>query len=356
LPLFTTITMFKQLKAAAQRAPFAWNAYQAVKRQLLRLATSLYYLSDIRSVWRFMVWAPGEARHWPLSAELLFQYHKLEKGLVMPGKPRLFGTDPVRATMRLAARWEQAGLPMDDPIFLGALVTVDAYRQRLADLSLDAQSPAFTDVTAFVSARRDLIDAAANRLATPMLLQTPQAHPGALACDAFEQLAFSRRSVRDYVERPVPLDKVEAAIRVAALAPSACNRQPNRVSLLQSPDKIAAALQLQNGNRGFGHKVPLLAVLSVDQTGFFDGSERHQPYIDGGLFAMGLILALRSHDIGSCCLNWCVKPATDQKLHRLLGLPDNERVVMLLAIGYAPDQLMVPRSPRRDVSQVMRLI
>lgn len=348
--------MLSRLKALAQRIPVAWSAYQALKRQVLRLTTALYYLCDIRSVWRHMVWPPGETRYWPLSAELLFQYHKLEKGLVMPGKRRLFGTDPVRATMRLVARWERAAHPTDDPIYTGALVTVDAYQNRLVSLGLEAQSPAIAEVTAFVGARRLLIEAAASVQPTPMRLQAPQLSTTAPADEAFEQLAVSRRSVRDYSSQPIPLGKVEAAIRVAALAPSACNRQPNRVSLLQSPEKIAAALQLQNGSRGFGHKIPMLAVLSVDQTGFFDGSERHQPYIDGGLFAMSLILALRSHDLSSCCLNWCVTPATDRQLHTLLGLPDNERVVMLLAIGYAPDDAMVPRSPRRALAQVLRHI
>jgi nitroreductase len=348
--------MLSQLKPLVQRVPVVWNNYQAVKRQARRALTALYCLSDMRSVWRHMTWPPGESRYWPLSAELLFQYHKLEKGLVMPGKRRLFGTDPVRATMRLLSAWERAAHPTEDPIYCGALATIEAYRRRIVELGLEAQAPAMEEVSSFVNTHRARIDAAMPLLATPMPLPSPQVGAGASAFEAFEQLAQARRSVRDYTDRPVSLHQVQSAIRVASLAPSACNRQPNRVSLVQSPEKIAATLQLQNGNRGFGHKIPLLAVLSVDQTGFFDGSERHQPYIDGGLFAMSLILALRSHDICSCCLNWCVPPAVDRQLHGLLGLPENERVVMLLAIGHAPQHASVPRSPRRSPAQVLRLI
>jgi nitroreductase len=348
-------TLRSRLRAFGQRVPFVWRGYQAVKRQARRLGTTLYYLSDMRLVWRHMHWPPGESRYGPLSAELLFQYHKLEKGLVMPGRPRLFGTDPSRATMRLATSWERAGHPLDDPIYLGALVTLDAYRRRLVDLALDAQAPSFAELAAFVEARRADIDTAAPALTTPTPLLPAEAGQPATAREAFEQLALARRSVRDFDERPVPLEHVEAAIRVAALGPTACNRQPNRVTLLRTPERMAAALALQNGNRGFGHKIPLLAILSVDQSGFFDGSERHQPYIDGGLFAMGLILALRSHDLSTCCLNWCVKPAIDRELHELIGLPDSERVVMLLAIGYAPEHTQVPRSPRRASAKVLRL-
>ena len=347
--------MSSRIKAYARSVPIAWNAYQALKRQYLRAKTTLYYLNDIRSTWTYMHWPPGETSYHALSSELLFQYHKLEKGLVMPGKPRLFGTEPARATMRLIALWEGARHSVDDPIYLGALVTLDAYQQRLVDLDLASQAPAFAELATFINGRRTAIDSAFPALTTPTPLQSAQPSSPANAATAFEQLAMARRSVRDFDDRLVPLEHVESAIRVAALGPTACNRQPNRVTLLRSADKIAAALALQNGNRGFGHKVPLLAVLSVDQRGFFDGSERHQPYIDGGLFAMGLLLALRSHDLSSCCLNWCVSPATDRRLHELLGLPACERVLMLMAIGYAPEQTMVPRSPRRAQAQVLRL-
>jgi nitroreductase len=112
-------------------------------------------------------------------------------------------------------------------------------------------------------------------------------------------------------------------------------------------------LSHQNGNRGFGHLVPHVGVITANEACFFDASERHEPYIDGGLFAMSLSLALRAQGVGSCCLNWCVRPKTDRAAHSLLGIARSERIIMLMAIGYPASNTFVPRSPRKSLSDIL---
>ncbi len=68
---------------------------------------------------------------------------------------------------------------------------------------------------------------------------------------------------------------------------------------------------------------------------------------------MSLTLALASQGVSSCCLNWCVPPANDRAAHRLLGIPASERIVMFMAIGHAPPGCQVPKSPRRELGQVL---
>lgn len=341
----------QSLKQLIQKSNLLWTWYQLVKAQVNRLRTTAYYLYDIRRCWRYMIWRPTERARWALSSELLFQYHKLEKGLVMPGKPRLFGTDPVRATMALVRRWEAAGHPISDPIYRGACATVSCYRAGLQARGLDKESPALHQVEQFLAERQQVLAAG------PMVTPVPLAAPGAADAgpwEAFEALSIARRSVRDFAPDAVPRDLVSQAVRIAALSPSACNRQPNKVILIEDRAAIDRALAFQNGNRGFGHKVPLLAVLVVDSTGYFDGSERNQAYVDGGLFAMSLMFALRALGLGSCSLNWCVTPATDRAFRRLGHVQDQETIMMLLAIGYPPETVAVPLSPRRGGDDVMR--
>lgn len=341
----------QSLKQLIQRNAGLWAAYQVVKAQVNRVRTSAYYLYDTGRCWRYMIWRPTEHARWALSSELLFQYHKLEKGLVMPGKPRLFGTDPVRATMALVRRWESAGYPATDPIYRGACATVSCYRAGLHARGLDQQSPALQQVDQFLAERQQVM--AGDPMATPVPLQAPT-NAGAEPWQAFEALSVARRSVRDFAPTAVPRELVQKAVRVAALSPSACNRQPNKVILIEGREDIDRALAFQNGNRGFGHKVPLLAVLVVDSTGYFDGSERNQTYVDGGLFAMSLMFALRALGLGSCSLNWCVTPATDRAFRKLGHVKEQETVMMMLAIGYPPAAVTVPLSPRRDMDEVIR--
>lgn len=341
----------QSLKRWVQQSKWLWSSYQAVKAQVNRVRTAAFYLYDTRRCWRYMIWRPTDNAHWALSSELLFQYHKLEKGLVMPGKPRLFGTDPVRATMALLRRWEAAGYSTSDPIYVGACSTVSCYQAGLKARGLEQQSPALAQIEQFLAERQRILSAGVP--VTPVPLEAP-VDGVADPWQAFEALSVARRSVRDFSPAAVPAELVEQAVRLAGLSPTACNRQPNKVIFIESREEIDRALAFQNGNRGFGHKVPLLAVLVVDSTGYFDGSERNQAYVDGGLFAMSLMFALRAIGLGSCSLNWCVTPATDRAFRKLGHVKDHETVIMMLAIGYPPEGVTVPLSPRRGAADVIR--
>ncbi|MDQ9830530.1 nitroreductase family protein, partial [Acinetobacter baumannii] len=57
----------------------------------------------------------------------------------------------------------------------------------------------------------------------------------------FERLVTSRHSVRTYQDRPVEAEKVEAILEAGRLAPSACNNQPTRVVVCDTPELRAAA-------------------------------------------------------------------------------------------------------------------
>ena len=330
-----------------QSKPALWAAYWKSKQQFKRLWLLRYFAHDIAHTYRAMFWPMGHRDRETLSAALLFQYHKLEKGLVMPGPKRLFGVEPARATLLLARRWLDVCHPSDDPVFLGAVQAVDAYAERLATYGLDPDGQISRELEAFLRE----VTVRDSRLQTPMPLPELRNEDGRHS--SFARLAEARRSVRDFLSEPVPRDLIEAAAASAQLAPSACNRQPCRLLVVSDPDRKAPLLALQNGNRGFGQLIPHVAVCTADESCFFDASERHEPYIDGGLFAMSFILALRDLGVSSCCLNWCVSPANDRSAHRLLEIPCSQRIVMLIAFGFAPEKCMVPRSPRRAVDEVL---
>ena len=254
---------------------------------------------------------------------------------------------PVLDTIALIDRWTKAGYETDEPILLGAVAAIDAYQRRLKALT---NAPGSGDVVAeFLD---DWFEAGGG-----MGSSTPYPYPMDLqpgeAFEAISRLANARRSVRNYGPKSVPQKTIEAAVRVAQESPSACNRQPCRVRVVESEERRIELLSFQNGNRGFGHQCPQIMIISADERAFFDASERHEPYIDGGLFAMSLLLALRAQGVASCCLNWCVTPQVDKEVHRRFGIPDAERIVMLMAIGYPETDVDVPRSPKRKLEDVL---
>lgn len=265
----------------------------------------------------------------------------------MPGDKRFFGREPAETVMGFLREWDRNGYSHQDRVYLGAIETLRAYRQRLEE------TPPKPEIANQLLPQLDefLVKDVNAHLATPITHLSEQA----CTYETFLELCQTRRSVRNFTNRGVDIDLVHQAIEAAQLSPSACNRQPAKVHIYKDPAKIAHLMQLQNGNRGFGQTVPMLLIMTADAKGFFDASERHEPYIDGGLFTMSLLLALQSHGLGTCCLNWCVAPRVDRLAHEWGQIPENEKIIMYLAVGYAAPETVVPRSPRRPLDTIVTM-
>ncbi len=92
---------------------------------------------------------------------------------------------------------------------------------------------------------------------------------------------WSRHSVRQFSDRPVDIDLLRAVVDMARKTPSVCNRQGPRVHIF---DDAEEALSHQPGNRGFGHLASKAVVVTADLQAFSGLGERHQAYVDGGMF------------------------------------------------------------------------
>lgn len=175
--------------------------------------------------------------------------------------------------------------------------------------------------------------------------------------DAETLAAFltSRHSVRDFDQRPVERALIEEAVRLATYAPSVCNRQGFRAYYFDDRADIARVLGVHSGSQGFASGVPGLFVITYDIRAFEDVFERHQGWIDGGLFAMTLLLALHGLGLGAVPLNWSRRNAATGRLRRMAGLPEHDNVVMLIAAGHPAEGYRVARSTRRPLSQILRI-
>ena len=336
-----------RLKRVMRARPRIWSVYWRIKLQVRRVLMLRFFLYDMRHTYQAMYWGQRNRARFALGAELLFQYHKIEKGLVMPGPRRLFSVEAAEATINVCRRWIEAGHSRSDPVFVGAVETLVSYVRNLQVNALDPNGVILPKVQAFLHA----VPERNADLVTPR--QLPAMGGSGASFSSFAELALARRSVRQFDPEPVPAHILSRASHAAQLAPSACNRQPCRIILLRDDQQKRALLAYQNGNRGFGHLAPQIAIVTVDESCFFDASERHEPYIDGGLFAMSFILSLRDQGVGSCCLNWCVPPSTDRAAHLAFDIVPSQRIVMLIAIGFEPADCLVPQSARRAISEVL---
>lgn len=168
-----------------------------------------------------------------------------------------------------------------------------------------------------------------------------------------EQFFLSRYSIRNFSQEPVSLDTVKRAIQIAQKTPSVCNRQSWKAYVFLDETSRKRILGCQHGNRGFGDLAGGVLVCTSDLSTFFGYGERNQAWIDGGMFAMSLVYGLHAVGLGSCCLNWSEEPKQDRYMREIAGIPDNEAVTMLIAIGNLPEEFNVAQSVRKPLEEVL---
>lgn len=173
--------------------------------------------------------------------------------------------------------------------------------------------------------------------------------PGALL-----ELARRRRSVRWFLQRPVPRELLDRAMDVARLSPSACNRQPFVFRFLDDPDLVRRVAAISIGTGGYDHNIPVLGVVTGKLRHYPMERDRHLIYVDGSLAAMAFVLALETLELSSCCINWPDIESNEREIADVLELDPDERVIMLIAVGFPDPAGMVAYSQKKPLSQIRR--
>lgn len=172
----------------------------------------------------------------------------------------------------------------------------------------------------------------------------------------FKGIAYGRHSVRNFSERPVAETDIMSAVRIAQTAPSACNRQATRVYACIDSKKIAEIKEAHGGIRSFG-KPGVIFAITQDLSMYLNEYERNTWLVDGGIFCMNLLYSLYSVGIGCCPVIWGGMEDEDKRMEHLLGIPKNERIVVLVVGGYLPESgCKTPYSTKRPVKDVLRLV
>lgn len=173
-----------------------------------------------------------------------------------------------------------------------------------------------------------------------------------ISYDEFYKLTKQRRSVRWYLEKPVPRELIDRAVLAANLSPSACNRQPFEFKIFDDPILLDKIVKVPMGTRGYGHSIPVMIVIVGNLDAYFDERDRHIIYIDASLAAMTLMLALETMGISSCAINWPDIELKEREMEELLNLKPFQRPIMCMGLGYADPEGMVAFSEKRPLSQI----
>jgi len=139
----------------------------------------------------------------------------------------------------------------------------------------------------------------------------------------------ARRSVRAYEARPIPREVLDRMLEAARQAPSANNVMPWRFVVVT--DHAARSAIAESGAYGkFLAKTPVVIVAVGDAV-----ASPKWYAVDTAIALEHIALAAAAEGIGSCWIG-SFEEGTVQKL---LGIPEAQRIVALLALGYPKERI-----------------
>jgi len=174
----------------------------------------------------------------------------------------------------------------------------------------------------------------------------------------FLQLIARRQSVRRYQDKPVEEEKLAQLIEAVRLAPSASNSQPWKLIVVNEPalkDKVArATFSTLVSFNSFVLQAPALAVLVIEKPGIVTQiggllKDREFSLIDIGIAAEHFCLQAAQLDLGTCMLGWF----DEQTVKQLLNIPNNKRIGLIIALGYAKEGDPLRTKKRKSVEEIV---
>lgn len=180
------------------------------------------------------------------------------------------------------------------------------------------------------------------------------------------KLLMERKSVRQFVQEPMPQEDVETILRAAVQAPSAGNMNLWTIINVTDPQKKLALAQSCD-NQPFIATAPLVLVFCADYRRWFEvfktldlGEELRRPgegdfmlaVADTIIAAHASVVAAEALGYGSCYIGDIIENCDTQR--EILSLPEYVKPVCMAVYGRpTPFQIERKKPPRFDIADVV---
>jgi nitroreductase len=150
----------------------------------------------------------------------------------------------------------------------------------------------------------------------------------------------TRHSVRAFANRPIPKEILEDIVDCGRLAASAINIQPWEFVVITSPEMLRKVADATDHGKFIAHSAACIAVVTQNTKYYLE---------DGSAATENMLVAARAHGVGTC---WVAgdKKAYAPEVCRILGAPQEYKLVSLIAVGYPAEN---PQKPKRPLSDVL---
>ena len=198
--------------------------------------------------------------------------------------------------------------------------------------------------------------------------------------ESFLNEIITRRTIREFSDRIVPIDIINNCIKTAASAPSGANKQPWQFVIVRDSGiktKIREAAEKEE-KEFYGHRATKEWLEDLNQFGtdwhkpfleiapylivIFrkiydlenDGTQRKNYYVNESVgIASGFLLAALHH-AGLATLTHTPSPMNF--LGEILNRPKNEKAFLLIPVGYPAKDAEVPDISKKPFSEISKIV
>lgn len=161
----------------------------------------------------------------------------------------------------------------------------------------------------------------------------------------------TRRSIRQYVDKPVEDKVIDKIASVLDWSPTSCNRQPTRVYATNNPDIARKCVTLHRGAACFTDiYAPLFLMFCADSRLYEMPAEVALPHVDVALGVQNCLLV--AHCLGiSLTLLTCATLGIreEHNLREIFGVPQYFQIVVSAVGGYVNRGTEIPARKNKEL-------
>lgn len=151
----------------------------------------------------------------------------------------------------------------------------------------------------------------------------------------FLELAKLRCSIRSFTDKPVEKEKLQRILEAGRVAPTACNKQPQRIIVVQNPENIK---KVQKAYKTFGSQCILIICRDEREALVRAFDNKCSGDLDIGIVTDHMMLAAREIGIGSVMVG-LFDPGI---IRKEFNIPEYIQPTALLILGYPKNGFLDP--------------
>ena len=195
----------------------------------------------------------------------------------------------------------------------------------------------------------------------------------------FLKMIRSRRTVREFSDKIVPMDVIKNIIKAASSAPSGANKQPWHFVVVRDPylkRKIRIAAEKEekefytnrapdswledlnqfntNWNKPFLEKAPVLIVVFRQSYADLGSTKKKNYYVSESVGIACGVLLTAIHNAGLVSLTHTPSPMGF--LEKILKRPKNEKAFLLIPVGFPDKDAKIPSLKKKTYKEIATVL